>query len=101
MYDPGPTAIYPTGGPNGELRLAQASQSVQKFVFLFQLQTLIMQSIGKALVYTLLLVMGKVAKIQNAERNCSNWGSVLLSFSLLAQLPKRPKNTNPVPPKAP
>ena len=76
MYDPGPTAIYPTGGPNGELRLAQASQSVQKFVFLFQLQTLIMQSIGKALVYTMLLVMGKVAKIQNAERNCANWGSV-------------------------
>ena len=35
-----------------------------------------MQSIGKALVYTLLLAMGKVAKIQNAERNHENFGSV-------------------------
>ena len=76
MSDRGPTGIYPTGGPNGELRLGQASQSVREFVFLYQLQTLIMQSIGNALVYTLLLVMGKVAKIQNAERNHENFGSV-------------------------
>jgi hypothetical protein len=60
----------------GNTAYAQASQSVREFVFLFQLQSLIMQSIGKALVSTLFLVMGKEAKIQNAQRNYSNVGSV-------------------------